>query len=129
MTYIDQALEAGFSHIDTAASEFDLPFARSSRLDGILPVLTVIVARPLQFALFIPFNSATRRPSSTPTNERISVYKNEDSVGTAIRESGLQRSDLYITTKFDGGIIRDALLSSLSKVRFLAFDISTNRPS
>ncbi|EIM83189.1 Aldo/keto reductase [Stereum hirsutum FP-91666 SS1] len=70
VTYIDQALEAGFSHIDTAA-----------------------------------------------------IYKNEDSVGTAIRESGLQRSDLYITTKFDGGIIRDALLSSLSKIGIKSVDL------
>ncbi|THH13681.1 hypothetical protein EW146_g6575 [Bondarzewia mesenterica] len=54
--YVNQALEAGFSHIDTAA-----------------------------------------------------IYGNEESVGTAIRESGLERSDMFITTKYDGGDIQKGL--------------------
>ncbi|KAI0315333.1 NADP-dependent oxidoreductase domain-containing protein [Amylostereum chailletii] len=60
---VDNALQAGFSHIDTSA-----------------------------------------------------ICKNEEYVGTAIRESGLDRSELYITTKFDGGDIEDELHTSLSKI-------------
>ena len=47
------------------------------------------------------------------------VYRNEQDVGTAIRQSGLARSDLYITTKYGGGAdIQQAVRISLSKVRF-----------
>jgi len=63
--YVAQALEAGFSHIDTAQ-----------------------------------------------------VYYNEDSVGVAIRESGLGRSELFVTTKYLSGPIQDALRTSLTKVCF-----------
>jgi diketogulonate reductase-like aldo/keto reductase len=44
------------------------------------------------------------------------VYYNEDSVGVAIRESGLKREELYITTKFDGGNVREEINKSLAKV-------------
>lgn len=43
-------------------------------------------------------------------------YKNEESVGVAIRESGLDRKELYITTKYDGGDIREEIEKSLKKV-------------
>lgn len=45
------------------------------------------------------------------------MYGNEDSVGTAIKESGLDRDNLYITTKYGGGDIQKAVRTSLSKVR------------
>lgn len=44
------------------------------------------------------------------------VYANEESVGIAIKESGLPRDQLYITTKYDGGDIHEAIDTSLSKV-------------
>ena len=44
------------------------------------------------------------------------VYGNEDSVGVAIRESGLSRKELYITTKYDGGDVREEIETSLKKV-------------
>ncbi|EPQ50985.1 Aldo/keto reductase [Gloeophyllum trabeum ATCC 11539] len=59
--YVEQAVETGFSHIDTAA-----------------------------------------------------IYKTESNVGQAIRETGLSRSDLYITTKYDGGDIQGAIRDSLA---------------
>lgn len=68
--YVDQALESGFSHIDTAA-----------------------------------------------------VYGNEEFVGTAIRESGLDRSELYITTKYDGGDIQQSIRSSLDKLDVKSVDL------
>jgi diketogulonate reductase-like aldo/keto reductase len=46
----------------------------------------------------------------------VPVYGNEDSVGVAIRESGLKREELYITTKYDGGNIRLAIQYSLKQV-------------
>jgi len=61
--YVEQAFEAGFSHIDTAA-----------------------------------------------------WYANEESVGVAIRESGLQRDELFITTKYNGGDIQKAIRESLAKL-------------
>jgi len=61
--YVEQALESGFDHIDTAA-----------------------------------------------------IYGNEDSVRTAIRESGLSREELYITTKYDGGDIQESIRASLIKL-------------
>lgn len=44
------------------------------------------------------------------------VYRNETSVGRAIRESGLPREDLYITTKWSFGEIKDAISTSLTQV-------------
>ncbi|KAI0043787.1 Aldo/keto reductase [Auriscalpium vulgare] len=68
--YVDRALNAGFSHIDTAA-----------------------------------------------------LYRNEDSVGDAIHESGLDRSDLYVTTKYGGGDIRESINSSLSQLGLKFVDL------
>ena len=48
------------------------------------------------------------------------AYKNEDSVGDAIRESGLKRDDLYVTTKYWSGPIRKTIEGSLNKVGYLA---------
>jgi diketogulonate reductase-like aldo/keto reductase len=45
------------------------------------------------------------------------VYANEKSVGQGIKESGLPRSDLFITTKYSGiHSIRTAIRASLSKL-------------
>jgi len=68
--YVEQALELGFSHIDTAA-----------------------------------------------------IYGNEDSVATAIREAGFNRSDLYITTKYDGGDIQEEVRTSLAKLDLRHVDL------
>ncbi|KAI0917440.1 hypothetical protein AcW1_007363 [Taiwanofungus camphoratus] len=69
--YVSQAIEAGFSHIDTA-----------------------------QF------------------------YRNEKSVAAAIRESGLNRSDLFITTKWSGlSPVRDGLEGSLTKLDLKQVDL------
>jgi diketogulonate reductase-like aldo/keto reductase len=45
------------------------------------------------------------------------VYGNEQAVAIAIRESGLDRSELFVTTKYDGGSVEDRLRESLNKVR------------
>lgn len=45
-------------------------------------------------------------------------YGNEGSVGTAIRESGLARSELYITTKYARDPIQQSVRSSLESVSF-----------
>ena len=44
------------------------------------------------------------------------MYGNEDSVGVAMPESGLPRKELYTTTKYDGGNIREEIKKSLKKV-------------
>jgi diketogulonate reductase-like aldo/keto reductase len=45
------------------------------------------------------------------------AYRNEDSVGVAIAETEVPRSELYITTKYSGqGTIPDSINASLSKV-------------
>lgn len=44
------------------------------------------------------------------------MYGNEQAVAAAIRESGLDRSELFITTKYDGGSVEDRLRESLNKV-------------
>jgi hypothetical protein len=44
-------------------------------------------------------------------------YANEQYVGAAIRESGLAREDLWITTKYDGGDVLEEAHTSLRKVR------------
>ena len=47
------------------------------------------------------------------------IYKNEKGVGRAIRESGIPRDDLYITTKLWNGDqpkARDAIISSLDRL-------------
>ena len=46
----------------------------------------------------------------------MAVYENEKYVGNGIRESGLRREDIFVTTKYDGGDISSALSTSLRKV-------------
>jgi diketogulonate reductase-like aldo/keto reductase len=43
------------------------------------------------------------------------IYGNEESVGAALVESGLARTDFYLTTKYDGGDIQKAVRDSLDK--------------
>lgn len=83
---VKQALDAGFSHIDPAACESVSNFA-------------ILVTGRL-----------TVYPSSTV------VYANEQYVGAAIRECGLARQDIWITTKYAGGDVLDAVHTSLRKV-------------
>lgn len=45
------------------------------------------------------------------------AYKNEDSVGVALAESGVSREDVYVTTKYISGDIKAALEASLKNVR------------
>ena len=80
--YIEQALEAGFSHLDTAQC----------------------IAISL-LALILGANDHQD-------------YENEASVGRAIRESGLPREDLYVTTKWGFGNPQDGLNASLKNVGF-----------
>ena len=53
------------------------------------------------------------------------AYENEESIPIAIRESGLTRSDLYISTKYGGGDtgevsdLEEAIRTSLNKVQYL----------
>lgn len=68
--YVAQAIECGFSHIDTAA-----------------------------------------------------FYQNEESVGQAIRESGLARNELFITTKFSMGNPLELVKTSLSKLGLKHVDL------
>ncbi|KAG6917417.1 hypothetical protein DXG01_002686 [Tephrocybe rancida] len=44
------------------------------------------------------------------------AYKNEASVGEAIRESGLARDEIFVTTKYIAGPIQDAFHESLDKL-------------
>ncbi|KII86667.1 hypothetical protein PLICRDRAFT_43309 [Plicaturopsis crispa FD-325 SS-3] len=44
------------------------------------------------------------------------AYRNEDSVGKAIKDSGLARSELYVTTKYLRGDIEEGLHASLQKL-------------
>ncbi|KAJ3500656.1 hypothetical protein NMY22_g19189 [Coprinellus aureogranulatus] len=70
--YIEQAIEAGFSHLDTAQ-----------------------------------------------------WYNNEESVGQAVRNSGLDRSELYITSKYSNGLksARSSIQDSLSKIGVKYLDL------
>jgi diketogulonate reductase-like aldo/keto reductase len=44
--------------------------------------------------------SDTKQPLSSPDTAQ--AYRNEAEAGTAIRESGLARHEIYITTKYSG---------------------------
>ncbi|PFH49972.1 hypothetical protein AMATHDRAFT_62141 [Amanita thiersii Skay4041] len=68
--YVEQALESGFSHIDTAQ-----------------------------------------------------VYGTEESTGKAIKESGLHRSDLFVTSKYLRGDIQQVIRDSLSKLGLEYLDL------
>lgn len=47
---------------------------------------------------------------------KYAVYENETSVGQAIKDLGLKRSDIYVLTKWDGGDIQEEIRKSLDKV-------------
>ncbi|KAF9779625.1 NADP-dependent oxidoreductase domain-containing protein [Thelephora terrestris] len=69
--YVEQALETGFSHIDTAAQ----------------------------------------------------WYRNEESVGAGLKQSGLARSDLYVTAKYPFGNVHEAITTSLKKLGLKQLDM------
>lgn len=62
---------------------------------------------------------SSRRPALTVLSHLL-VYANEQYVGAAIRESGLPRQDVWITTKYNGGDMLEAVHTSLRKVRLSA---------
>lgn len=80
--YVVQAIETGFSHIDTA-------------------------------------QSLLRLVKPTITTDFFAVYHNEASVGDAIRESALSRTDLFVTTKYSTGPIQESVRESLARVKYL----------
>src|SRR5450755_2580499 len=49
------------------------------------------------------------------------VYGNEESVGQAVRESGVGRDEIYITTKFNPGR-HDPVAEAVESLRRLGFD-------
>jgi diketogulonate reductase-like aldo/keto reductase len=51
------------------------------------------------------------------------VYKNEESVGLALRDSGISRSELYITTKYGGGSVSNGIRASLQKLGLKSVDL------
>jgi len=51
------------------------------------------------------------------------MYKNEDSVGKDLKEKGIPRSDLYVTTKYAGGDVRGTLQTSLRELELDYVDL------
>ncbi|KAL0961394.1 hypothetical protein HGRIS_006345 [Hohenbuehelia grisea] len=70
VSFVEQAIESGFSHIDTAQA-----------------------------------------------------YDTEEGVGAALRESGLERAEVYVTSKYGGGDIQDAVRTSLHKLGLKQLDL------
>jgi len=83
---VDQAVEVGFDHIDTA----------QGALIGNIPPAYV--------------------------RSLIIVYRNEEQVGQAIKEGGLARKDLWITTKWSGVDDKDAQVSINESLEKLGVD-------
>lgn len=79
----------------------------------------------------VPFNSPIYPPF--PAADTAQAYRNEAEAGQAIRESGLARDDIFVTTKYSGlgGLdietsIQDSLRKvSLSLLYGVAFCFST----
>jgi diketogulonate reductase-like aldo/keto reductase len=60
----------------------------------------------------------------------LAVYKTEGELGTAIKESGVAREKLFVTTKVDKGNIHDiqgAIKTSLAKLQLDYVDLSVSR--
>ncbi|CDO73354.1 hypothetical protein BN946_scf185008.g117 [Trametes cinnabarina] len=57
-----------------------------------------------------------------PLTDTAQAYRNEEEAGKAIRESGLAREDLYITTKFSGRDGLDIETSIQNSLKFLGVD-------
>ncbi|KAH8104993.1 Aldo/keto reductase [Phellopilus nigrolimitatus] len=51
------------------------------------------------------------------------VYENEEFVGNALRDEALPRSEVYITTKYGGGKVSEAILDSLKKLGLKQVDL------
>ncbi|KAG6841591.1 hypothetical protein C0991_009347 [Blastosporella zonata] len=51
------------------------------------------------------------------------AYRNEDGVGEAIRESGLARNEVFVTTKYSSGVIQDTFSESLDKLGLKYVDL------
>lgn len=65
-------------------------------------------------------SSETRGTTDTAHADTAQMYRNEAEVGKALRESGLAREDIFITTKFSGlgGLdIETSIANSLKNVR------------
>jgi len=52
-----------------------------------------------------------------------SYYENEESVGVAFKQSGLARTDFYITTKYYMGDVHEAITTSLNKLGLKKLDL------
>ncbi|KAF9645791.1 Aldo/keto reductase [Thelephora ganbajun] len=50
-------------------------------------------------------------------------YANEDSVGAGLEQSGLARSDFYITTKYAAGNVHESITTSLNKLGLKRLDL------
>jgi hypothetical protein len=64
---------------------------------------------------------------ATVVTDTAQVYRNEEEVGRALRESGLAREDVYITTKYwgiNGMDIGTSIHDSLKKVRLCLRSVS-----
>jgi hypothetical protein len=63
------------------------------------------------------------RALATISPDPQSIYNNEESVGTAIKESGLGRNEFFLTTKYDGGDIAKEARASLAKLGLMYADL------
>ena len=99
---VEQALEAGFSHIDTGACMLHVP------------------SYQLEFVLISPSSI----PFAFPLIGRLD-YENEEFVGAAIRESGLPREDLWMTDKYSAhdDDVQGAVRTSLRKLGLAHLDL------
>ncbi|KAG6856967.1 hypothetical protein H0H87_011637 [Tephrocybe sp. NHM501043] len=57
------------------------------------------------------------------------AYQNEESVGEALRESGLAREELFVTTKYSSGLIRNSFDESLRKVCVSGLTLISRHPN
>lgn len=68
---------------------------------------------------------------TTSTTDNSPFYANEANVGEAIRQSGIAREDLYLTTKFDhigNESVEAELAKSLEKVRLASAEVGLQLP-
>ncbi|KAI0057693.1 Aldo/keto reductase [Artomyces pyxidatus] len=102
-----------------------LAFGSRTELCGKVTTLTFVV-QPFHFLIIV--EDATEAivcafHAGFSHVDTAALYGNEESVGRAVRESGFDRADLYVTTKYDGGDIPTAIRGSLDRLGIKSVDL------
>lgn len=89
--------------------------------DRVCPYRCVVILSCLPHAFILDADYAT--PTSTRGTDTAQSYRNEVEAGQALKDSGLARSDVFVTTKFSGSDGLDVPTSIRNSVKNVSISL------